>query len=477
MAFPLVERQDLKAVLPPDFLHGYASAAYQIEGATSKDGRGPCSWDDFLKDQPEKGDDACRSYDLWQEDVKLLKQYGAKSYRFSISWSRVKPLGGEDDPVNEKGIEYYNNLINALIDAGVEPTVTLHHYDTPLALDEAYRGFASSDPAPLIADFLSYARLCFERFGDRVKRWLTINEYLAIAHRLSGKLKGPNGANANIAQRVGHNCLLVHGHTAKLYQTTFKAQQKGQIGIALNYDWVEPLDESELAINAAKIAEERSLGWWALPIFKGIQTKSWDQYGEAFPKLTSEELELVKGSADFFSINHYGTMYATGKVFDPYTKTNFRDLDDVEKTHYKNGVAIGRRGENGHPHTVPWGFAKMLTHVWKTYAQPLDIPIYVYENGYPVEDESKFSIHDIVNDKYRQEFFDLYIGALCDVVKKEGAKIAGYHCWSLLDNLEWNFGYGPQFGLTYVDRKNGFKRIPKDSSKTVAAIWDHVIEK
>uniref|UniRef100_A0A0B7KRV1 Beta-glucosidase n=1 Tax=Bionectria ochroleuca TaxID=29856 RepID=A0A0B7KRV1_BIOOC len=420
MAFPIVERHDLKAVLPSNFLHGYASAAYQIEGATVKDGRGPCSWDDFLKDQPEKGDDACRSYDLWQEDVELLKQYGAKSYRFSISWSRIKPLGGKDDPINEKGMEYYNNLIDALIEAGVEPTVTLHHYDTPLALDEAYRGFASSDPAPLVADFLSYARLCFERFGDRVKRWLTINE---------------------------------------------------------NYDWVEPLDESELAITAAKVAEERSLGWWALPIFKGIQTNSWDQYGEAFPKLTSKELELVKGSADFFSINHYGTMYATGKLFEPYTKTNFRDLDDVEKTHYKNGVAIGRRGENGHPHTVPWGFAKMLTHVWKTYAQPLDIPIYVYENGYPVEDESKFPIQDIVNDKYRQEFFDLYIGALCDVVKNEGAKIAGYHCWSLLDNLEWNFGYGPQFGLTYVDRKDGFKRIPKDSSKTVAAIWDHVVKK
>ncbi|CAH0040016.1 unnamed protein product [Clonostachys rhizophaga] len=455
MAYPIVERHDIKAVLPSDFLHGCASAAYQIEGATAKDGRGSCSWDDFLKDQPEKGDDACRSYDLWQEDVKLLKQYGAKSYRFSISWSRIKPLGGKDDPINEKGIEFYNNLIDALIEAGVEPTVTLHHYDTPLALDEAYRRFASSDPTHLVADFLSYARLCFERFGDRVKRWLTINEpwiFCSLA---------PDGLVKNYTRqdffRIGHNCLSVHGHTAKLYQTTFKAQQRGQIGIALNYDWVEPLDESELAMNAAKVAEERSLGWWALPIFKGIQTNSWDQYREAFHKLTSKELELVKGSADFFSINHYGMMHATGKLFEPYTKTNFRDLDDVEKTHYKNGVAIGRRGENGHPHTVPWGFAKMLTHVWKIYAQPLDIPIYVYENGYPVEDESKFPIQDIVNDKYRQEFFDLYIGALCDVVKKEGAKIAGYHCWSLLED--------------------GFKRIPKDSSKTVAAIWDHVVEK
>ncbi|RSL93553.1 hypothetical protein CDV31_014653, partial [Fusarium ambrosium] len=104
---PILDRLELKGILPSNFLHGFASAAYQVEGATSKDGRGPCSWDDFLKDFPDKGDDACRSYDLWEEDVKLLKQFGAKSYRFSISWSRVKPKGGASDPANEAGIQYH----------------------------------------------------------------------------------------------------------------------------------------------------------------------------------------------------------------------------------------------------------------------------------------------------------------------------------------------------------------------------------
>ncbi|KAM0429214.1 hypothetical protein ACHAPT_006428 [Fusarium lateritium] len=168
-------------------------------------------------------------------------------------------------------------------------------------------------------------------------------------------------------------------------------------------------------------------------------------------------------------------MWATGKLIEPYQAADFRNLDDVEKTHYKNGEPIGRRGENGHPHTVPWGFQNMLVHVWKTYAEPSGLDVYVYENGYAVEHEAKLGLEDIINDKYRQEYYDLYIGALCNAVKDHGVKMAGYHCWSLLDNLEWNFGYRPRFGLTYVDKSDGFRRIPKDSARTVAAIWDHIV--
>ncbi|KFY53879.1 hypothetical protein V496_07362 [Pseudogymnoascus sp. VKM F-4515 (FW-2607)] len=469
------KRPEYAGVLPKDFLYGYASAAYQIEGATSNGGRGPCNWDDMLADFPDKGDDACRSYDLWEEDIKLLKQYGSRSYRFSVSWSRIKPLGGKDDPVNEEGIMYYNALIDGLIAAGIEPTITLYHYDTPLALDKRYRGFATADPKELIEDFVSYSKICFERFGDRVKRWLTINEPWIFASL------GAEGLVKNYSRRdfflVGRNSLLVHGYVAQLYRLQFQKVQEGQIGIALNYDWTEPVNDSPEARRAAEISEERSLGWFALPIFKGVQTKSWDHYGVDFPHLTDEELKLLKGSADFFSINHYGTMYATGKQLAPNTATSFREFDDIEKTVYKDGVLIGRRGENGHPHTVPWGFRNLLIHCWETYAKELDMPIIVYENGYAVEHESKMGLEDIINDKYRQEFYDLYIGALCDVVKDHGVWITGYHCWSLLDNLEWNNGYAPRFGVTYIDRENGYKRIPKNSAKTVADIWHHVTRK
>ncbi|KAL6414262.1 hypothetical protein AUP68_00780 [Ilyonectria robusta] len=292
----LPSRPEYAGVLPADFLHGYASAAYQVEGATSKGGRGPSNWDEMLKDYPDNGDDACRSYDLWKDDVQLLKQFGAKSYRFSVSWPRIKPLGTKDSPVNEEGVAYYNNLIDGLLAVGVEPTITLHHYDTPLALDERDRGFAAVDATELIEDFVAYAKVCFERFGDRVKRWLTINEpWIFCSLGAEGIVKDYTRADFF---RVGHNTLLVHGHTAHLYRKEFQKAQGGQIGIALNYDWAEPVDNTSEAIEAAMISEERSLGWFAMPIFKGIPTKSWDHYGDAFPRLTVDELNLLKGSAD-----------------------------------------------------------------------------------------------------------------------------------------------------------------------------------
>ncbi|KFY20686.1 hypothetical protein V491_03515 [Pseudogymnoascus sp. VKM F-3775] len=449
------KRPEYAGVLPKDFLYGYASAAYQIEGATSKGGRGPCNWDDMLADYPDKGDDACRSYDLWEEDIKLLKQYGSRSYRFSVSWSRIKPLGGKDDPVNEDGIKYYNSLINGLIAAGIEPTITLYHYDTPLPLDKHYRGFAAANPKELIEDFVSYSKVCFERFGDRVKRWLTINEpWIFASLGAEGLVKnysrrdfflqvplssGNKSLLTRYHTRVGHNSLLVHGYVAQLYRVHFQKAQGGQIGIALNYDWAEPLNNSPEAVKAAEISEARSLGC--------------------------------------FSINHYGTMYTTGKQLAPNTATHFREFDDIQKTLYKDGVLIGRRGENGHPHTVPWGFRNLLVHCWETYAKELNIPVIVYENGYAVEHESKMELKDVINDEYRQEFYNLYIGALCDAVKDHGVWMTGYHCWSLLDNLEWNNGYAPRFGVTYIDRENGYKRIPKDSAKVVADIWDHVTRK
>ncbi|KAH6984421.1 glycoside hydrolase superfamily [Ilyonectria sp. MPI-CAGE-AT-0026] len=466
----LPSRPEYAGVLPADFLHGYASAAYQVEGATSKGGRGPSNWDEMLKDYPDNGNDACRSYDLWKDDVQLLKQFGAKSYRFSVSWPRIKPLGTKDSTVNEEGVAYYNNLIDGLLAIGVEPTITLHHYDTPLALDERDRSFAAVDATELIEDFVAYAKVCFERFGDRVKRWLTINEASIVKDYTRADF-------FRQVFRVGHNTLLVHGHTAHLYRKEFQKAQGGQIGIALNYDWAEPVDNSPEAIEAAMISEERSLGWFAMPIFKGIPTKSWDHYGDEFPRLTADELSLLKGSADFFSINHYGTMYTTGKQLAPNTATDFRELDDIQKTVYRDGVLIGRRGENGHPHTVPWGFGKLLVHCWEVYAKDLNIPVIVYENGYAVEHEASAPLNEIIDDKYRQEFYDQYIQAMCDAVKNHGVWMSGYHCWSLLDNLEWNYGYTPRFGVTYIDRENGFKRVPKDSSKTVAAIWKHVVRK
>ncbi|KAK7211595.1 hypothetical protein V2G26_018773 [Clonostachys chloroleuca] len=473
MAFKnIAEDPKYKGVLPSEFLHGYASAAYQIEGAASAGGRGPCIFDVSLKDFPDTGEVACKSYHMWRDDVELLRQYGARSYRFSISWTRIKPLGGKNDPLNQEGIEYYHNLINALLDAGIEPTVTLFHYDVPQALQERYRGFAAVDPTQLIEDFVDYARTCFSTYGDRVKRWLTINEPYIFTISMVDHIK--DWANADLI-RVGHNSLLTHAYATDLYRREFQQSQKGQIGIALNNEWVEPIDDSPEAIAAANLSRGRTLGWFADPIFKGTQTTAWDAWGDLFLRFSDEEMKLLKGSADFFSINHYGTMYATGKPFKAEDAMGWQTMEEVNKSWEKDGKLIGKRGENGHPHMVGWGFRNLLIHCWENYAKDLDLPIYIYENGFPVEDEQHMPLEQILDDKDRQEFYSDYIRGLCDAVLDHGAKIQGYHCWSLLDNLEWVCGYGPRFGVTYIDKENGFKRIPKNSAKFVENIWKHVV--
>ncbi|KAJ5419424.1 glycoside hydrolase superfamily [Penicillium crustosum] len=455
----LSENPEYSSILPATFLHGYASAAYQIEGATSQGGRGASIWDEFLRDSPENGDTACNSYHLWRNDIELLKQYGANSYRFSISWSRIKPLGGRKDEVNHEGIKYYNDLIDGLLEAGIEPTVTLFHYDVPLSLQRRYRGFAAADSGELVEDFCSFARLCFETFGDRVGKV----DWGAPVHDMTNK------------KRVGHNCILVHGHVARLYREEFKMTQDGQIGIALNMEWVEPVDESPAAVQAANLATERCIDWFAKPIFLGTQTNAWDRHSDIFPRFSEEELQMLNGSADFFSVNHYGTSYATGRILEPGSKLDIWTMDEVEKSWTKDGILIGRRGHNGHPHTVPWGFRKVLVYCWDHFAKALDIPIIVYENGYAMENESSMAIESIIDDTARQEYYNNYFQALCDAVKMDGVQVAGYHAWSLLDNLEWHNGYQPRFGVTFVDREAGYKRIPKKSASLLNSIWRYTV--
>lgn len=171
--------QPMPSALPSDFEWGFATAAYQIEGAVAEDGRGTSIWDTFCHLEPSRtkganGDVACDHYHRYEEDLELLTKYGAKAYRFSISWSRIIPLGGRDDPVNEAGIDFYNRLIDALVRRGITPWVTLYHWDLPQALHDRYGGWLDVEESQ--RDFERYARVCFERFGDRVQDWITLNE-------------------------------------------------------------------------------------------------------------------------------------------------------------------------------------------------------------------------------------------------------------------------------------------------------------
>ncbi|KAI2943666.1 hypothetical protein CBS147321_4603 [Aspergillus niger] len=199
--------------------------------------------------------------------------------------------------------------------------------------------------------------------------------------------------------------------------------------------------------------------------------------------IKSSWVEEPNRSRIYFSINHYGTLYATGEEFTPARKLGWFTDDEVCKSAKKTGGPDRTAGGPGsanmelfHNYLVPWGFKHLLVHCWERYAQQSNMPIFVYENGYAVENESSMSLEDIVNDVHRQEYHNLYIKALCDAVIDNGVHVEGYHAWSLLDNLKWNWGFGPRFGVTFVDHENQFKRIPKKSGAIMKAIWEHIID-
>ncbi|TYK25551.1 beta-glucosidase 24-like [Cucumis melo var. makuwa] len=246
---------------PQDFVFGTASSAYQFEGAASTDGKGPSIWDTFTHKHPEKiedgsnGDVAADSYNRYKEDVAIMKEMGFDAYRFSIAWSRILPNGKLSGGVNEKGIEYYNNLINEVIANGIEPYVTLFHWDLPQSLQDEYQGFMSDQ---IINDFQDYTELCFKEFGDRVKHWITLNEpYIFIlqsyvrgefapcschSQHSFDSIKGDCGNEPYI---VGHNQILAHAVVVKLYKTKYQAQQKGKIGIVQASNWCVPYSDGE----------------------------------------------------------------------------------------------------------------------------------------------------------------------------------------------------------------------------------------
>ncbi|KAG6845055.1 Beta-glucosidase 1B [Tephrocybe sp. NHM501043] len=244
--------------LSADFLWGFATAAFQIEGSAAIGGRGKSIWDDFAK-LPGKtldgrdGDVATDSYRLWKEDVELLAKYGVKAYRFSISWSRIIPLGGRDDAINQEGVKFYSDLIDALLAHGITPFVTLYHWDLPQALHDRYGGWLNKDE--VVKDYTRYTKVCFESFGDRVKHWLTINEPWCVAilgygrgvfapGRSSDRERSPEGNSSTEPWIVGHNLIIAHANAVKLYRESFKPTQGGQIGITLNGDWQMPYDDS-----------------------------------------------------------------------------------------------------------------------------------------------------------------------------------------------------------------------------------------
>lgn len=308
------------------FLWGTATAAYQVEGAVHADGRGDSIWDTFSRipnkiHNNDNGNIADDSYNQFNNDIKLMKNMGMSAYRFSISWSRILPSGNGE--INYVGIAHYNKIINELIKNGIEPMVTLYHWDLPANLDTTYKGWLDER---IVKDFARYVDICFQAFGDRVKFWMTINEPWTFVHlgyvlgtfapgRCSDRSKCPEGDSATEGYIAAHNVLLAHATAVNLYRKKYQNSQKGQIGIVLNQDWTEPLTDLPDDIEAAERRNEFLLGWFGDPIVFGKYPAVMEKFvGDRLPKFTPEQSKLLKGSFDFWGLNHYTSMYVSNAV-------------------------------------------------------------------------------------------------------------------------------------------------------------------
>ncbi|KAJ5662379.1 uncharacterized protein N7477_009995 [Penicillium maclennaniae] len=472
--------------LPSDFEWGFATAAYQIEGAVDGDGRGKSIWDTFCHLEPTRtkgasGDIACDHYHRFQEDFDLLSRYGAKSYRFSISWSRIIPLGGRNDPLNEFGIDFYHRLIDSLLARGIIPWVTLYHWDLPQALHDRYGGWLNVEESQL--DFERYAKVCYERFGDRVKNWITLNEPWIVSifgYATGGNAPGrssinPQSTEGNTATEpwiVGKSLIMSHARAVALYNREFRAIQRGKIGISLNGDYYEPWDSQD---ERDKLAAERRMefhiGWFANPVClaQDYPVCMREQLGDRLPMFTQAEMHLLQqADMDFYGMNYYTSQFARHRD-EPASENDF--LGNVEEFQEdKQGVSVGEPSGVHWLRSTPSLFRKHLTRVYRKYGKP----IYITENGCPCPGEDKMACEEAVEDNYRVRYFQDHVDAVGLACNEDGSDIRGYFAWSLMDNLEWSDGYGVRFGVTFTDYDT-LARTPKKSALQLKGMFDERI--
>ncbi|CAL9026419.1 unnamed protein product [Prunus brigantina] len=488
---PICERLDNRKsfdVLERGFIFGTASAAYQCAGAVQTDGRGPSIWDNYTHSYPERikdrsnGDIAVDQYHRYKDDVAKMKNISVDAYRLSISWSRLLPNGTLSGGVNMDGINYYNSFIDELINSSITPFVTIFHWDLPQALSDSYGGFLSPK---VVDDYLAFAKLCFENFGDRVKHWITLNEPYTFSHhgyavgchapgRCSAwqKLNCTGGDSGTEPYLVAHHQLLAHAAAVKLYKDEYQAYQNGSIGITLVSHWFEPASNS----TEDKSAANRSLDFMFMdPLTYGDYPHSMRSIvKERLPPFTDEESKLLKGSYDFIGINYYSARYASnGHEFISLHHASYLTDPHVNVTTELNGVPIGPQAASDWLYVYPKGIYDLVNYTKNKYNDPI---IYITENGVDEFNDPNIPLEQALNDTNRTDF---YYHHLCYLHKamSEGAKVKGYFAWSLVDNFEWNDGYTVRFGIIYVDYKNGTANYLRRYLKSSAVWFQNFLQK
>ncbi|XP_052113034.1 hydroxyisourate hydrolase-like isoform X1 [Arachis duranensis] len=411
---------------PTDFVFGSGTSAYQWEGAVSEDGRTPNIWDTYAHAgfaHGDTGDIACDGYHKYKEDVKLMMETGLDAYRLSISWSRLIPNGR--GPINPKGLQFYNNLINELISNGIQPHVTLHNFDLPQALEDEYGGWVNPK---IIRDFTNYADVCFREFGDRILYWNTVNEpnVFTIGGYDQGttpptrcsppfcqKYNSSRGDSTTEPYLAVHHILLSHSSAVRLYRRKYRDKQHGFIGIAVYSSGLIPANDTDEDRAATQRARDFFIGWILGPLVHGdypISMKT--NAGARIPTFSDRESAQLKGSCDFI-----------GMIF--YNNLNVAD----------NSVALKRN--------------------LRDYGTDMAAQLICQRT------QRNSSLQDVT----RVEYLHGYIGAVLDSIR-DGSNIKGYFAWSFMDVFELLDGYNASFGLYYVDRDDPkLKRYPKLSAE------------
>ncbi|MBN2626552.1 MAG: beta-glucosidase, partial [Spirochaetales bacterium] len=429
---------------PRDFLWGAATASYQIEGACDVDGRGLSTWDVFSREpgriyEGHTGDRACDHFHRYKEDVALMKELGLKNYRFSIAWPRILPEG--EGEVNQKGLDFYSDLVDELLAAGIEPLVTLFHWDLPQALQEKYEGWGSRRTAELFAD---YVRIVVTALGGRVKRWATINEIMCftiLAHEADWHAPGGKRDKSFTNQTV-HNALLGHGMALKVIK---EISPEAKVGIVENLNAVWPYYNRESDIQAARKAWKEMNAQRLFPLFTGeYHREGFERHAGPLPKIEAGDMDLISQPMDFIAYNYYSSPpvrqagneagYETVPMPEAYPRTDM----DWPIT----------------PDALYWTL--LFT---KDYFG--DIPVYIAENGMAAPD--RVEEDGTVQDTDRVEYLRTHLRS-CHRAIEDGANLKGYYLWSFMDNFEWAYGYSKRFGIVRVDYDTQ-KRTVKESGR------------
>ncbi len=435
--------EDTFLKFPAGFLWGVGGSAYQIEGAVHEDGRGMSIWDTFSHTpgktyQGHTGDVASDHYHRWAEDVAIMAKLGIRAYRFSIAWPRILPSGRGQ--VNSRGLDFYDRLVDALLDHGITPVPTLHHWDLPQALQDE-GGWARRE---IVHDFAEYARIVGERLTDRATMWLTHNEpfVLTVLGHFTGE-HAPGITDPSTAFKVGHHVLISHGLAVQALRAA--ARQPLSIGIPLDYSPTYPASDSDEDREAARRFDSLRNRMFIEPLLIGqYPSDMLALLGPFLPKVEDGDMALIGTPLDFIGLNYY-------------SRSVIRHDPSVPI------IAALQVQPPGNEYSMMWeiyppGIYEMITRVWNDYKPKV---LYITENGICVPDDvdADGQVRDYRRIRYLRDHLVQVHRAI-----QEGIPIQGYLVWSLLDNFEWALGYRMRFGLVYVDFETQ-KRTIKESAR------------